>query len=204
MITPSGKGIEKGCKIMDNLEKVEKIREKTGVTYEEAKKALEACNWDVLDAIVYLETLGRIDNPTGGVYRTSVETSKEFKVAKADYEDQTKGSDFGDTMGRFGDWIGRTFEKLMQVKFTVTRHEKELMSVPSLVLIFALLILPITLPLAIVGLFFDCRYHFDGADTVSVNVNEALNKAGNVAEDVKAGFAENKKNKKNDSDNENN
>ena len=29
---------------MDNLEKVEKLREKTGVSYEEAKEALEANN----------------------------------------------------------------------------------------------------------------------------------------------------------------
>ena len=28
---------------MDQLEKVEKIREKTGVSYEDAKSALEAC-----------------------------------------------------------------------------------------------------------------------------------------------------------------
>ena len=34
---------------MDNLEKVEKLREKTGVSYEEAKEALEANNYDVLD-----------------------------------------------------------------------------------------------------------------------------------------------------------
>ena len=38
---------------MDNLEKVEKLREKTGVSYEEAKEALEANNYDVLDAIFF-------------------------------------------------------------------------------------------------------------------------------------------------------
>ena len=44
---------------MDNLEKVEKLREKTGVSYEEAKAALEATNYDVLDAIIYLEARRR-------------------------------------------------------------------------------------------------------------------------------------------------
>ena len=39
---------------MDQLEKVEKIREKTGVTYEEANAALDAAGGDVLDALVYL------------------------------------------------------------------------------------------------------------------------------------------------------
>ena len=34
--------MRKGAKIMDKLEKVEKLREKTGVSYEDAKNALEA------------------------------------------------------------------------------------------------------------------------------------------------------------------
>ena len=54
---------------MDQLEKVEKIREKTGVSYEDAKSALEACNYDLLDAIVYLEKLGKIKAPEVGSWR---------------------------------------------------------------------------------------------------------------------------------------
>ena len=48
---------------MDQLEKVEKLREKTGVSYEDAKNALEACGYDLLDAIVYLEKLGKVKAP---------------------------------------------------------------------------------------------------------------------------------------------
>ena len=40
---------------MDNLEKVDKLRERANVSYEEAKAALEANGWDLLDAMVYLE-----------------------------------------------------------------------------------------------------------------------------------------------------
>ena len=40
---------------MENLEKVELIREKCGVSYEEAKNALEACDDDVLEAIIAIE-----------------------------------------------------------------------------------------------------------------------------------------------------
>ena len=42
--------MRKGVKIMDKLEKVEKLRAKTGVSYEDAKNALEACDYDLLDA----------------------------------------------------------------------------------------------------------------------------------------------------------
>lgn len=52
--------MRKGAKIMDKLEKVEKLREKTGVSYEDAKNALEACDYDLLDAIIYLEKLDKV------------------------------------------------------------------------------------------------------------------------------------------------
>ena len=53
---------------MDQLEKVEKIREKTGVTYEEAKAALDAAGGDVLDALVYLESKGKKPKRRYSVY----------------------------------------------------------------------------------------------------------------------------------------
>ena len=39
---------------MEHLEKVEKLRERANVSYEDAKEALEASEWDLLDAMVYL------------------------------------------------------------------------------------------------------------------------------------------------------
>ena len=36
---------------MDQMEKIETLREKTGCTYTEAKAALEASNGDLLDAL---------------------------------------------------------------------------------------------------------------------------------------------------------
>ena len=36
---------------MDEFEKVERLREKADVSYEEAKKALEECNGDSWDAV---------------------------------------------------------------------------------------------------------------------------------------------------------
>ena len=61
---------------MEQLEKVERLREKTGCTYEEAKAALEASNWDMLDAIVYLENQGKINGPNVSSYSTRAENSQ--------------------------------------------------------------------------------------------------------------------------------
>ena len=44
---------------MDQMEKIETLREKTGCTYTEAKAALEASNGDLLDALCWLEQRGK-------------------------------------------------------------------------------------------------------------------------------------------------
>ena len=46
---------------MDHLEMVEKLRAKANVSYEEARDALEACDWDLLDALLMLESEGRLN-----------------------------------------------------------------------------------------------------------------------------------------------
>ena len=40
---------------MDNLEKIDIVRERMEVSYEQAKMALESTNWDVVEAIVRIE-----------------------------------------------------------------------------------------------------------------------------------------------------
>jgi hypothetical protein len=40
---------------MDKLEKVDLVRDRTGVSYEKARDYLENSNWDVVDAIIAIE-----------------------------------------------------------------------------------------------------------------------------------------------------
>ena len=63
---------------MENLEKVEKLRERANVSYEEAKEALEASNWDLLDAMVYLEKQGKTKAPEQTAYSTNYEDQQQF------------------------------------------------------------------------------------------------------------------------------
>ena len=41
---------------MVTLEKIDKIVERTGVTFEEARDALNACNGDVVEAIILIQS----------------------------------------------------------------------------------------------------------------------------------------------------
>ena len=69
------------------------------------------------------------------------------------------------------------------------KQEKRVLCVPLLILVLGVLFaFWITLPLLIVGLFCNCKYHFDGVDQVSFNANEAMSKASKAAEEVKQSF----------------
>ncbi|MBQ8318092.1 MAG: DUF4342 domain-containing protein [Lachnospiraceae bacterium] len=177
---------------MDNLEKVERIREKTGVSYEDAKIALEASNNDMLDAIVYLEKLGKVNAPKQSQYVTSfeTETSSEFDKAQADYEKACKKSSFGEKIDSFGEWFKKVIKRSCEIKFNVDRYEERVFSLPLLALIiimlFAFWLVGILL---IVGLFFDYKYSFEGVNPTTVDINDLCNKASDTCtglrEDIK-------------------
>lgn len=170
---------------MEKLEKVEKLREKTGVTYEDAKAALVACDYDLLDAIVYLEKLGKIKSPEKTSYTTTLQApSKEFERAQASYEDSCKKSTIGDGVDRFISWAGDLLKKSCKSTFHVEHEGKQVVAVPLLVFILLLIFaFWITLPLMIVGLFFDYKYHFEGIN--KIDVNEVCDKASAAAMNMK-------------------
>ena len=62
------------------LEKVDQVRERTGVTYKEAKEALEACNGDVLEAIIFIEEQGNVAKDAQKCENKKAETMEEFKI----------------------------------------------------------------------------------------------------------------------------
>ncbi|MGF6375814.1 hypothetical protein M2140_000884 [Clostridiales Family XIII bacterium PM5-7] len=173
---------------MDQLEKVEKIREKTGVTYEAAKEALDATDGDVLDAIVYLEANGKIKEPEVKVYSTKEDTaSEEVKEAAKQY--QTQQEDFGGLVRRFLKWCGSIIKKGCENFFIVSRYNEEIMTVPVIVLVLVLLLMFWCIfPLMIVGLFFGFKYSFRGAIAQSVDVNKACDIAADACESMKQEF----------------
>ncbi len=177
---------------MDKLDRVEKVRAKTGVSYTEAQEALELCNYDILDAIVWLEQHGKTANRTASyTTTTTVEdvTTSEMSQAQSEYERATKSGGFMRVLNRILDFIKRVLKKSVDISFVADRHDQQVFSMPTLLLVLLLIFaFWIVLPLLIVGLFFDFRYHFDGIGTVSVDINEVVGKASDGAEALKRDF----------------
>lgn len=173
---------------MDKLEKVELIREKTGVTYDDAKVALDACNDDVLDAIIWLERLGKAQTQTAS-YTTTAEASgsvsPEMVQAQVAYQESSKRSKFGEWLGRVGAEFKRICKASLDTSFVITRKGERVFGMPVLFIILGILLWWAAFPLLVIGLFFDCHYHIEGAKPITVDVNKVMDMASDGVDSIK-------------------
>lgn len=178
---------------MDIFDMAEKIVAKTGVSFEDAKKALEENGNDMLDAVIALERAGKVGHKKAAYYTTDGEKEDVDETLTGDVinRDGTR-ADAGSTKekaGHFADSLKHFFDVLVRCTFQVERKSEELIAVPLLVLILALIFaFQIVVPLLIVGLFLGCRYHFIGIGKMDMDFNEMSEKASQMAQDLKDDF----------------
>ena len=163
---------------MDHFEMVEKLREKTGVSYEDAKAALDAANWDLLDAIVILETQGKVEQGAKD-YTTRQESRKE--------EHERKHNEFRSMLGGIARQIGRLIEKGNHTMLEVHKGGEAVFTLPmtvmAILLIFAVYV---TVPLLIAGLFFGFSYRINAKGASASVMNGVMSKAGELAGTIRS------------------
>lgn len=173
---------------MEQFEKVEKLRERANVSYEEAKEALEQSNWDLLDAMVYLEKQGKVEGPKESSYSTSFEGQTDYPSVKETVQGQQQQA--GESIGTK---LGRMFKKFWKWSnendFHVTRYGQSIIKVPFWVFLIFFLLLGwnFALPVMVIALFFGVHYSIDGVGSNKA-VNDAMDKASNFAEKVKEDY----------------
>ena len=186
----SAAGSAAGLTPEEKLRRAELVRDKTGVTFEEARAALEASGYDALDAIVWLERRGKTARQTAS-YTTSgsaadAQAQEEMSRAQSDFEASTKPSGFSVAFGRFMDGVKRVLRRSVEISFVVSRRGARLFSVPLLLfIILAVFAFWVVIPLIIIGLFCEFRYSFDGIGKVTVDVNEWSRKASDGVDHLK-------------------
>ena len=196
--------------MMDNLEKVEKLKEKANISYEEAKEILEQCDWNLLDAVIELENKGKIKIDSSGEYSTKGNASsdnpknpQEVAESYQNYEQNKNKNEKGffDTLWEAVKFITK---KGCENKFVIKRHKEIVFDIPVLLLI--LLLIPffwLIIILVIAGLFFGFSYNFSGPDLGKEKVNNVMDKATQMAEELKT-EAKNETNKEKESKEEKN
>ena len=162
---------------MDTFEKVEKLREKANVTFEEAKAALDEANGDLLDAMILLEKQGKAETQKE-TYSTKEENTEVLVVDQPEKKEKKHGNAFTDK-------VKALWHKSCENYFVIEREDQVMLNLPIWVFIIILIFSwHVTLIAMIVALFFGCRYSFKGVDEMKA-ANNVCEKASEAAEKVK-------------------
>ena len=195
---------------MDNYQKVEQLVNKAGCSYEDAKAALEACGWDMLDAVISLEREGKINKETAEQKAEEpIEIIPEVSADKVagsssqqityTYDDSSSGN--SDKAGNTGkaDGTGKRGRRLwkriksilMNNRMVVFKSSgQQIMDLPIVIPVIALIaFFWSTLIVAVVAMIFGCRFHFEGEDLGKTNINSTMDKATDYAEKVRNDLA---------------
>lgn len=173
---------------MEMLDKVEIVRQKTGVSYEDARDALVECGYDVLDAIVLLEQQGKTQSETAHHTTTSQSAALSDEMARAqqEYKQSSKKTKASEVIDRVVELLKQLCTRGLEVSFVVERNNSQILSLPVLILVALIVFLfPAAVPLLVVGLFFGFKYHFDGLKNTTVSINDAMGKVADQAESFK-------------------
>ena len=175
---------------MDKLNLVEKLREKTGITYEEAKCVLEINNWDILDSILYLEEQGKVKRPSVSIfytneYKESYEeenTESNFEAVKKDsnYKSNSTFEGIFEAICKFIDTCNNIF---IEMKGKNNFFLKFPLTVVIVLLIFGFWLL---IPLIVIGLFLDIEFSVESKKINTDKVNDILSKISKEVQKIKA------------------
>ena len=166
---------------MDHFELVEKLRERTNVSYEEAKAALEVNDWDLLDALVYLESRGNAKREGDASYTTK----QREPVRRKHMSDKEQAKGYIERIWMF---IRSLIDKGNKTMFQLFYGKKKIVEIPVTALVVLLVVFfPISVILLIVAMFFGVRYKVHGDEDQGKNVNAWIDKAANVVENIKYG-----------------
>ena len=174
---------------MATFEMVEKIRQYANVTYDEAKAALDACNDDLLEAVIYLEKQGKVASPPPpkGQYYPSSDAGKLLVIPQPAESKQEKNARRKAAWRRFCRHVADIFGKGFTNKFEITRKGEVILAMPVIVLIaLVLFCFWFTVPILILGLFLSCRYRFYGPEVEKSGANGVMDSAAETAENLKA------------------
>ena len=147
-----------------NLEQIDELRKRTNVSYEDAKKALEECNGDVVEALIYLE--------------------KQKKVKP----EEKPGTD---NFGNFILAVKRIIKKGNRTKLIVKKGEYTILSLPVTVVVIITLVAPyITVVALVLAILTGHRLRFQGENGEDMKVNDPLDKVSDYVVTLKKKLTE--------------
>ena len=140
---------------MEHMDMIDKLKEKAGISREEAADALTRADWDMLEALVILEREGRIAPLTSSVVTAdAAQNGYGFRTAA---DRSAAGT---------GEGLGRKVKDLahnsLVYSLMVRRGGKVIISLPVLVFVIILCAaFRLTAAAMLIGLFVGCKYSLE-------------------------------------------
>lgn len=176
---------------MERNEMIEILMGKVNVKKEEATEALENCDWDLLDAIIYLERKGKVENnETTTIIEVQSEGQNQEKKKGNKNRDEKCGG-IGEIVGRVFRFIGKVLKKGNENYFEIRKeNEKPIkISLTISVVLLIFLFIPSAI-LLVVGLFCGYKYSVVGPHINYEGVNDMFEKVSESADTIKKDFKE--------------
>ena len=162
---------------MEHSEMIEKLQQKAHVTYEEAELALVSCDWDLLDALLMLESEGRLHEMEEAAYSTRGDQPEP------EADTYRKPRERG-VIATLLHGLGNLIKKGNAVSVLIKKNGETRVTLPLTAVVIALIFMFWWMLIAaVVAMAFGYRYAVQGLP-IDENVNNTMDKAGSFVENV--------------------
>jgi hypothetical protein len=146
-----------GISMTVSLEFIEMLRDRANVSYDEAREALEKCDSDLVEALIYLEKKGKIKSPHS--------------------EASTKSG--------FFETLKKLIKAGNETKFIISKNGDTIIDLPlTIVIIVTILMPPLTIIGLIVALFTGHKIRLEKPGCSDMKINKTLDDISSAATKV--------------------
>ena len=173
---------------MELFEKVEKLVQKSGCSYEDAKKALELTEGDMLEAMIFLEKQG-LTAPRGDAFSTRYDSQPQYMPVAAPAR-QARGRDGSECCSGFKAFCRKAWHVLSTNYLRIKRNGEPMAKLPFwLCLLILFGSMSLVMILVVVSLFFGFTYSFEGEKKDKMEeANKVMDKIQRAAESAMEEF----------------
>ncbi|WFE18654.1 ubiquitin [Clostridium perfringens] len=177
---------------MEKLKLVDKLKNKANISYEEAKDVLEKSNWDMLEAMLYLEAHGKVQKPSISIFYTN-ESKESYNEngEEVNLKEDTNENNFENKNSFEGvfEAICKAIDTCNNIFIEIIRNSRVILKIPFTVLIVLLFFaFWIVIPLMIIGLFFNMEFLVSSKKIDVDKINKVFKETSKVVKDVKGKF----------------
>jgi DNA-binding Lrp family transcriptional regulator len=145
-----------------NLEQIEALRERANVSYAEAKEALEMCNGDLVEALIYLEKSNKVKSEKCNVNSVGI-----------------------------WEMIKKLVRKGNSTRFVIKKNEREVLSMPVTVAVIAAIVAtPLVVIGLVLAIVTSHRFRFESKNGEGMEINKTLDKVSEVVDSAKQKIVE--------------